>query len=395
MPRSLPDVPDYIDALRLSEQDRQALVNELERTAGAPGREKRRSKRMPYNEVPALILQVTHPGGTTVRFLVKPRNISSQGLSVLHGGFVHPGTRCSVPLKDMRGLATRIDGKIVSCRLIRGRVHELGIQFCRSIPIEEYVLDTTSGDAEGRITVALPSLQGRVLVADEWQDDRQLLCYDLQKLGLETLEADGGAEVIRRIRNGHYDLIVVGEWLGDQTAADLAGALHDLKCTTPIIGIFSSGSNDALVAKAKAAGVRAILQRPYALEQLAETLLQVTTNGRSKPSDADETDLSVRWVEMGMRPMILAFLQSLEIRLGDLERQIRAVSKAHDPVHSCLRLKGAAASYGFPHISAAAEELAQRLADNAPLDTVKQAMNELAGLAANALDTAMRRIEQA
>lgn len=391
----------YIDALKISDQDHQAIVNELDRGAAAPGRELRRSKRIPFKAVTGLILQVTHPGGTTVRFLVKPRNISSTGLSVMHGGFIHPGTKCSVPLKDLKGKATKVDGKVVSCRLIRGRIHELGVKFDKEIAVQQYVLDAdaSTGEQHGleSAPISLPSLQGRVIVADEWQDDRQLLVYDLHKLGLDAMEADGGADVLRRLQQSKYDVVLTGEWLGDMTAPDLAGAAKQIGSRTPLLGVYSAVSEDARL-KAASAGIATIVQKPYKLERLAQVLMQhLRMAGADAEPAASGADLSEKWVEVGMRPMILAFLQGLDIRLGDLDAQMKEWaqgSAAQNPAQTCQRLKGAAASYGFPTISAAAEELANLLAAQAPLDAVKSSMDELATLAASALSAAEREVDR-
>jgi CheY-like chemotaxis protein/HPt (histidine-containing phosphotransfer) domain-containing protein len=399
MPRRLPDHDcELIDALRLSQQDQELILREMNAAPAATGgREKRKSRRLPYKGVTGLIMRVTHPGGTTVRFLVKPRNISTHGLSVLHGGFIHPETRCAIPLRDLMGNAVRMDGRVVSCRLVRGRVHEVGVQFDRAIPLEQYVLDADMPEAgaDGVTPIALPTLAGRVLVADEWADDRRLVSYDLQKLGIEPTEADGGADALRRIRSGHFDALLTGEWLGDMTAADFAGAARERGCTTPIIGVFAAGADAGLRAAATTAGVGTIIDRPYPVERLAQLLMQFLSLDSPRSGSPERADLSEKWVEPGMRPMILAFLQGMEIRLGDLERQLQELAGGHDVMGTCLRLKGAAASYGFPRLSKLAEDLAQGLSGDEPLERLQATLNELGGAAAAALEAAQREVDQA
>lgn len=372
----------YIDALKMSDQDHQQLLSELDRGATTVGRDKRRSKRIPYRGVRGLVLQVTHPGGTTVRFLVKPRNISKSGLSVLHGGFIHPGTPCATPLRNLRGQSTVIRGEVVSCRHIRGRVHEIGIRFDQMIPVQQFVFDADLDDGAGPIS--LPTLAGRVLVVDEWADDRKLLAYDLQKLGLTVEEADGGADAIRKAGTKRYDVVVMGEWLGDMAAADLAANLRRSGVTTPLLGVFADGADQAAV-KATANGVATVVTKPYKVESLANLLLQFLQLDASGATRGGSPDLSEKWIEAGMRPMILAFLQGLEIRLGDLESQLFNQGGGGDPVQTCTRLRAAAASYGFPRISEAAEELSRLVDAQASLDQLKLGIDKLAALASNSL----------
>ncbi len=379
-----------LDILRMSDQDHDAIVSELDRSAVASaGRDKRRSKRLPYKNVKGLTLEVTHPGGSTVRFLVKPRNISRSGLSVLHGGFIHTNTPAVVPLRSLTGKPVLVSAKIVTCRHIRGRIHELGIAFEKPIELSQFVLDADMGepghDDEHWVPVSLPTLRGSVLVVDEWESDRSLLEYDLTKLGLRVTLADGGADALRLLRGGRFDLVLTGEWLGDLSGADLAAAMRKTGCEAPLIGVFADGA-PALAEAAMRAGIGTVITRPYKIEHLGQLLLQYLAFDGG--GGAGTSDLSTKWVESGMRPMILSFLQGLEIRLADLEQQVAA--GVADPLPTCLRVKSAAASYGFPKISDTAEELANLLQSDASLDHVRQTIDRLAGLTTAALTAAER-----
>lgn len=380
-----------IDALRMTDQDHEALVAELDRSStNSSGRDKRRSKRLPYKNVRGLTLELTHPGGSTVRFVVKPRNISRTGLSVLHGGFIHTGTPCIVPLRSLTGKTTLVGAKVVMCRHIRGRVHELGMVFDQPIELTQFVLDADAGMPDGEHTgpITLPTLQGSVLVVDEWESDRKLIDYDLQKLGLRVTLADGGAEALGLLKAGKFDVVITGDWLGDMSGPDLAGAIRKIGRDTPLLGIFVDAGPVQMEAAA-VAGIGTIIAKPYKIEHLAQLLLQYLnfdighSDGAAAPGGSD---LSTKWLETGMRPMILSFLQGLEIRLADLERQV--TSGGADPLATCQRLKGAAASYGFPKLSDTAEQLARLLQNDAPLDSVKNTIERLGGLTAAALSAA-------
>lgn len=382
------DVQSYIDALRLSAQDQQSLVTEMDRGARTtPGIDKRKSKRLPYASVQGLILQVTHPGGTTVRFMVKPRNLSRTGLSVLHGGFIHPGTPCVTPLRDLRGEPKPVRGTVVACRHVRGRVHELGIEFDGPIPIHEYVLDAQTLLTEGD-PITLPVLSGRALVVEEWEADRELLAYDLQKLGVQVTQASSGDAAIRALHQQRFHIVLAGEWLGDMSAAYLAGVVHAAGYDVPIIGVFSGGSRE-LANRAIRSGLATVVNKPCALEYLSQILLQHLSldDAACDEEDAQARDpggLSARWHEVGMRPMILAFLQGFDERLSDLEHQLADPANP-GAVQACIRLKGSAASYGFPRLTKAADELASLVEQQAPLEDLKTSMNHLTQIVSAAL----------
>src|SRR5687768_12470301 len=57
----------------------------------------RSDERFPYRRR-GVELEVEHIGGTSSRLRVWTRNLSAGGISLLHGSFVHPGSRCELTL---------------------------------------------------------------------------------------------------------------------------------------------------------------------------------------------------------------------------------------------------------------------------------------------------------
>jgi hypothetical protein len=125
-----PNSPPYVDPLRLAGDKWDPTLDALvaQHTAH-PDANHRRHARAVYNTVEALYLEVQHPGGTAGHFLVKPRDISRSGLGFLHGGFLYPGTRCTITLALGDGRMVRVRASVRHCTLLRGRVHFVGVQF--------------------------------------------------------------------------------------------------------------------------------------------------------------------------------------------------------------------------------------------------------------------------
>lgn len=119
------------ETLRLTPQQMQSIFEALdqEEAGNAIGKEQRRHARRPFAGLASVPMEVLEPGTPVARFLVIPHNLSAGGISVLHGVFVRPGTRCAVTLAAAHCGAMRMEGVVVRCRLITGRVHELGIKF--------------------------------------------------------------------------------------------------------------------------------------------------------------------------------------------------------------------------------------------------------------------------
>ena len=128
-----------IDALRIGEAEQHRILGELEagqRPAGGP--EMRISTRYRYTVRGGVVLTVE---GAYTSYLVRPRNLSSGGISFLHGGFVYPGCHSSVALTTRRGERVMATGHIVRCRCVRGRVHEVGMAFDHPVDVDDF-LDT-------------------------------------------------------------------------------------------------------------------------------------------------------------------------------------------------------------------------------------------------------------
>lgn len=131
------DRVERLDALRLSEADQRHILHELDEAAVHPNREDlRATRRYRYVVREGLILQVD---GAPVHFVVRPRNISAGGIAVLHGSFLYPGTACGIALRGLDGRTLLVNGRILHCRCVHGRAHEVNIRFVQPIEIEKFV----------------------------------------------------------------------------------------------------------------------------------------------------------------------------------------------------------------------------------------------------------------
>lgn len=82
---------------------------------------------------------LVHPGGTTAELQMVGRNLSRGGISLLHSGFVHAGTRCIVRLPLAADHVAAFHGEVVRCSHRGGQLHEIGVKFAR--PLEQDVVE--------------------------------------------------------------------------------------------------------------------------------------------------------------------------------------------------------------------------------------------------------------
>ncbi len=82
-------------------------------------------------------------GLDVVAFRVRAINLSRSGMSFLHGAPSRPGDVCEISALDASGMKRRIPARVVRCRLLEGRVHEVGVRFDEPIRLDDLVSQST------------------------------------------------------------------------------------------------------------------------------------------------------------------------------------------------------------------------------------------------------------
>jgi hypothetical protein len=139
VPHKLTTAPDVRDLLRLSPRRVRALLRRLqEETDVTRDGERRRSPRIQYSDVAILVVRLwDEPGQRDIYYAMVPRNISSGGAALLHGQFVYPRTPCLIHIPTFDGRIVTVRGSTVHCRMVEGRVHELGVAFAEPVDVTE------------------------------------------------------------------------------------------------------------------------------------------------------------------------------------------------------------------------------------------------------------------
>ncbi len=106
-----------------------------------------------------------------------------------------------------------------------------------------------------------------VLVVDDNDDIRMLLCDWLQALGIANLQAKNGEEAKKQLHHVHVDLVVTDNVMPVMNGIDLIRWIRQNQKPVPII--FMSGHfNDAVKEAAKQADVFAIVEKSGSLHDL-------------------------------------------------------------------------------------------------------------------------------
>jgi CheY-like chemotaxis protein len=108
-----------------------------------------------------------------------------------------------------------------------------------------------------------------VLVVDDDADMRDVLASVLQELGLIVLEAQDGLEAIAVVHaNPSLCLIISDLKMPRCDGLELARALKELPWPSPPPFVLISGYSDPALGRAEELNIKAILRKPFRLEEI-------------------------------------------------------------------------------------------------------------------------------
>lgn len=176
-----------VSSLRLSDGERKALMADVSQR-GTAHASKRGDARYALPPEFSVLGEFFLPEGATQRVIVSLRDISRGGLAMLHGNFVHKGTKCMFVVcdKDRKPVATA-SGEVVRCDHVRGAIHDVGVKFAAALPASALVR-MTGADDDG--AVPAESEYGPLLP----------VCMELVRMVREGASASGISEQVRRIQ---------------------------------------------------------------------------------------------------------------------------------------------------------------------------------------------------
>ncbi|UCG32607.1 MAG: response regulator [Phycisphaerales bacterium] len=306
----------------------ECLLDRLDQEDQAiPGRGMQQWERYRYRRLDVM-LKLYQPGGTLQTLVVPTRNISAWGLSLVHGGYVYIGTRCTVQLVTARDTRREIPGRVVRCRHTGGRVHEMGIRFEREIDAAEFLAN---------------AIAQRVLVAEDDAAMGRLLCHYMEEMSADVEVVENGLDATDRAMNKRFDLILLDLDMPDMDGLSVLETLRRQGCCETIVALTAqTGAKDR--ERFLEAGFDDFMVKPVSKGSL-ERLLSLS---RREPVYSSLTG----------GPRVERLVAEFVAELGD---KVRAMENAlgrqdMEEVRRLARsLHGEAGSYGFQPLAEAAD----------------------------------------
>jgi len=185
-------------------------------------------------------------------------------------------------------------------------------------------------------------LDGRILVADDSPDLRDLLLFQLGELGLACTPVADGFEAVEAATQGGFDAVLLDMEMPRMSGWEAAHVLRARGYDRPIIALTAHESeHDA--ERALAGGCDRVLRKPCSIESLHAALAPLF-GGAPAPS-AGTVDSTVR-VDPRIADLVQGFLDGARRDIA----QARAALDARDLDAVRLighTLRGSASSYGF------------------------------------------------
>jgi DNA-binding response OmpR family regulator len=111
----------------------------------------------------------------------------------------------------------------------------------------------------------------RVLCVEDEEDTCLMISALLDLINCEAVSAQSLNEARQKIREGHFDLYLLDNWLPGGTGIDLCREIREEDTTTPII-FYSGAAYDVEQQEAMEAGAQAYLIKPTDIAKLVETV---------------------------------------------------------------------------------------------------------------------------
>jgi len=358
----------------MSPMEIERLKRELESTQSGAGSAQRTYKRLPF-ESRAIRVEIQHPGGAATVLSYVPRNISREGIGLLHSSFVYTGTRCTVYLPHpTRGLVP-VSGTIMRCRHFRGKIHELGVRFDKAIDVKEFLGIEGSQDCYSLENVPPDSLTGSVLLIEPGEMDRALIRHHLKETNLTVTAAGTATEASTRAKEG-YDIILCALELPDGDGLEVLSKLRDSGIQTPFVLMCSSAGPASIRERLRVVHPQGLMCKPVPAQLLLSALgefLLVAAKDLGGGGAAILSSLSPKDPLAEHIPEFLGQLKQLAERMG--------AALNNGDVQECTRvvaqIQGSSPTFGYSALTEAARQAQSTLQASQSLSESAAAVRKL------------------
>ncbi len=331
------------------------LIAELD-AEDAKSKSQRAQPRFPF-QASRCVVALQQPGSATPQsFDVPTRNLSASGMCFLHGGYVHPGSGCSVELIGLHGTWTHVVGRVVRCHYVQEGVYDVGLRFSRLIAPEEFCRDAVSFT---------------VLLVEDFPATARIHQHALEQFNAKVQLAANGKEAVDLAGANRYDAILMDM---DLPVMDGFEATRTLRSNGYHGLIVAATGMDRPEDQARClqAGCDAYVAKPINRRELETILSALKREPLFSSLEGDEDVASI----------VATFVDGLPELVRKLEAAFMK-RESEELARLAKRLRSEAGVFGFSPLSEQAgrlEGLVRTTEDLSSLTTVLRELTQLCGL---------------
>jgi len=351
---------DVVRTIHLDDDQVAKILDEMD-TSAAKSPDERKMPRYRCR-IKALTVHMQHPGSsTTVPYQVPTRNISERGISFLHGGFVHTGTRCLVQLITSYGTWDDVRGTVVSSQYVKANIHEVHVRF------------------DGQVDPSVYSsavVHSRVLLAEDDQATARLSTLHLEQLNAVVDHAENGQIAVDKAMKNAYDVILMDMVMPVMDGFEAVRELRNHGYTSTIVAVTALTRDDDNQ-RCLDAGCDKYIAKPFRRQQLGDLLQSLR----------EEPLISSSCNDLAMADVINAYVEELPGKVRAIEEAM--VKKDANGLATIVRtLKAEGTGHGFEIITETAAQIESMLINGTSFDDVQKDVTVLTKLCMQARSSA-------
>jgi len=265
-----------------------------------------------------------------------------------------------------------------------------------------------AGERNASVPETALALSGRILLAEDGEDNQQLISFHLMKAGAQVAIARNGRIALEMLeaavaKGRRFDLLLSDMQMPEMDGYTLARTLRAQGSRIPIVALTANAMGEDRQ-KCLDAGCNDYATKPINKAAIISACRQWIENGRGTVASGDDTvalagrraDSEIGHAENlvsqladepGMAPLVDKFLNNLGPKVSHMTEYL-STNRLADLAALAHQLKGTGGGYGFPSISNAASRVEQHAKTSTDLEQLQLAVAELTGLCRQAIAAA-------
>lgn len=214
-----------------------------------------------------------------------------------------------------------------------------------------------SGFAEEEADLSPLPRVSSILVAEDSPDTSALIKYMLNRVGMRAQFVDNGLLALKLSKTENFDLLMLDMHMPGMGGLDVASNLRASGYQGKILAL-TADAMKGIRERCLMAGCDAYLAKPFAWGDLYRAISKLVGQASSDPGPQKNGTVISELLEdePEFAPVVVGFIGNLANRVTEMNEALNTANWDH--LRTCAhRLKGAAATYGYPELSKSAAAL--------------------------------------